>query len=149
MNESLWKYTTDASERMVYFVDLERVMSDYNNVQQYHMHQHIGNVALYLTGFFPDVIYKREKLKGAPSLKYFEAKGNSHFEAAATASLQYESDATPVLFKLSEYFSEIRSAINIYVDAYLKLHNSKNVLERIERQSITLDEESFKQTLDL
>ncbi len=30
MNESLWKYSTDASERMIYFVDLERVMSDYN-----------------------------------------------------------------------------------------------------------------------
>lgn len=146
-NYSLWRYSTDVSERMIYFVDLERIVNDYKDVRQYHMHQYIGNAALFLTGFFPDTIYRREQSHGAPSLGYYESMGYTHFEAAANASYQYETDVTPVLFTLSEYFTEVRSAINLYADAYMNLHNAKGILERIERQSATLDEESFRQSL--
>ncbi len=141
----LWQFASASGERMIYFVDMLQVMKDLKEVQQYYMHQHIGNVSLFLTGFFPDLIYQRNKRKGAPSLDYYESVGQTEFDAAAQSSFLYEADASPVLFKLAEYFTEVRSAINIYVDSYLNLHSRKSVLERIDRQSATLDEESFRE----
>ena len=148
-SRSLWRFATDSSERMIYFVDLQQVFRDLNEVQQYYLHQYIGNAALFLTGFFPDRLFQREKRNAAPSIGYYENLGESHFEAAASSSVYVESDVTPILHKLSEYFTEVRSAINVYVDTYVNLHNPTGVIERIERQSETLDEESFRSSLVL
>ncbi len=148
-SDVLWHFASASGEKMIYIVDMLQVMKDLKEVQQYYMHQYIGNVSLFLIGFFPDLIYQRNKRKGAPSFEYYENVGQSEFEAAAQSSLLYEADASPVLFKLAEYFTDVRSAINVYVDSYLSLHNRKSVLERIDRQSATLDEESFRELVKL
>ncbi|MBI3193161.1 MAG: hypothetical protein HYZ34_01695 [Ignavibacteriae bacterium] len=148
-SDILWHFASASGEKMIYIVDMLQVMKDLKEVQQYYMHQYIGNVSLFLTGFFPDLIFQRNKRKGAPSFDYYESVGQTEFEAAAQSSLLYEADASPVLFKLAEYFTDVRSAINVYVDSYLSLHSQKSVLKRIDRQSATLDEESFRELVKL
>ena len=78
-----------------------------------------------------------------------EQIGRSQYETAAEESHTYEAEATPVLNTLAERFVTIRAALNLHADAYLHLSRQKRTLGKIERQANTLDEQSFKESLDL
>jgi len=147
-SHTLWQLTSQG-EKMVYSVDLLNMIGDVDKHQQYYLRRYIGNSALFLTGFFPDYIFQRSKKKGAPPLEYYEKLGRTQFETAASDSLNYDAETAPVLNTLAERFVDIRSALNIYTDAYLHLNKKKHSLEIIERQAATLDEESFRQSLEL
>jgi len=147
-SHNLWQFSSK-DEKMVYSVDLLNMLGDVDKHQQYYLRRYIGNVTLFLTGFFPDYIFQRSKKKGAPPLEYYEKLGRTQFETAASDSLNYDIETAPVLNTLAERFVDIRSALNIYTDAYLHLNSKKHSLEIIERQVATLDEESFRQSLEL
>jgi hypothetical protein len=134
--------------KTVYLVDLLHLLADVGRPEQYILHRHIGNVSLFLTGFFPDFIFQRSRKIGAPSLSYYEQVGRSQYETAAGESLRYDGESAPVLARLAGQFNEIRSAINLYNDAYLHL-SSGHSIARIERQAGTLDEDHFRTSLDL
>jgi hypothetical protein len=134
--------------KTVYMVDLLKMLPDLGKAQQYFLRRYIGNVSLFLTGFFPDFIFRRSKDIGAPPLAYYERVGRAQYETAAEDSALYDSEAAPVLNTLAEHFIAVRSAMNVFTDAYLDLHNDKYALNRIQRQAATLDEESFRGSLD-
>ena len=146
-NRNMWQFAEGGPT--VYLVDLLNLLGDATRDQQYVLSRYIGNVSLFLTGFFPDFIYRRSKDIGAPPISYYEKVGRSQFESAAGESRRHDEEAAPVLSTLSERFIEIRSAINIYNDAYLHLSSRKHSLERVERQASTLDEENFRTSLEL
>lgn len=144
--EAFWRLAS-TEDKAIYGVDLIALLADVDKHQQYYLRRFIGNVSLFMTGFFPDFIFQRSRNRGAPSIQYYEAIGRRQYETAATDSLAYEANAAPVLITLAERFVEIRSAINVYTDAYLNLN--KRSPEMIRRQAATLDEESFRQSLEL
>ena len=146
--ESFWSLSS-SGDKTIYAVDLINLLGEVDKHQQYHLRRFIGNASLFLTGFFPDFIFQRSKQKGAPPIQYYEAIGRRQYESAATDSLSYEANAAPVLGTLAERFVEIRSAINVYTDAHLNLMNPKRSLDRLERQAATLDEDTFRQSLEL
>lgn len=148
-NHALWQLASTSEGKMVYFVDMLNLMTTLDRHQQYFLRRHIGNVSLFLTGFFPDFIFQRSQKQGAPSLEYYESVGRSQYESAAEDSTTYDASAGPVLNTLAERFVEIRSAINIYTDSYLHLSKSKHSFEQIQRQVSTLDNESLHQSLDI
>ncbi len=147
-SQPLWQVGSTEGGKMVYMVDLLRMLGDLDKPQQYFLKRYIGNVSLFLTGFFPDFIFQRSQNVGAPPMEYYERVGRAQFESAAGDSGAYDADAAPVLNVLAEQFVEVRSAINIFTDAYLNLE-SKNSLNRIQRQAATLDEDDFRRTLEL
>lgn len=148
-NRNLWHFTATEKGATVYLVDLLNLLGDAKRDQQYLLRRYIGNVSLFLTGFFPDFIFKRSKDIGAPPIEYYEKVGRSQFGTAADESRGVDGETTPVLMTLAERFIDIRSAINVYNDAYLHLHNKKNTLDMIERQGATLDDDSFRTSLEL
>ncbi len=147
-SKALWPPVHLEAGPMVYFVDLLKLLRDVDRHQQYFLRRYIGNVSLFLTGFFPDYIFRRSRRGGAPPIEYYQNIGRSQFETAAGESRAYDDAAAPVLSTLAERFVEIRSAMNVYSDAYLALRGSRSV-EVVERQAATLDEESFRQSLEL
>ena len=146
-SHSLWQFS-GKEERNVCGVDLLSLLADVDRHQQYFLRRHIGNVSLFLTGFFPDFIFQRSKKKGAPPIEYYENLGRSQYGTAADESLTYDANAAPVLNTLADRFGDIRAALNLYADSYLNLHNQKSAIDTIERQASTLDEESFRQSLE-
>jgi hypothetical protein len=148
-NHALWQLATTEGGKTVYFVDLLNMLSDVDKHRQYFLRRYIGNVSLFLTGFFPDHIFQRNKSKGSPPIEYYEKIGRTQYETAAGDSHNYDEEAVPVLNTLAERFVEIRSAINLYTDAYLSLNKKRHSTEVIERQIGTLDEQSFRQSLEL
>ena len=147
-HQALWSFS-QPGEKFIYAVDLLQLLGDVDKCQQYYLRRYIGNVSLFLTGFFPDAIFQRNKNQGAPSIQYYEQIGRAQYETAAGESRSYESDATPVLGILAEQFVVIRSALNLYTDAYFNLSAQKHSLQKIERQASTLDEESFRESLNM
>jgi hypothetical protein len=148
-NRNLWQFSTAEGGKAVYLVDLLNLLGDAKRDQQFLLRRYIGNVSLFLTGFFPDMIFQRCREIGAPPLQYYEQVGRSQFECAADDSRGYDEDSAPVFNTLAERFVEIRSAINVYNDAYLHLNSKKHSVDVIERQAATLDDENFRSTLDL
>ncbi len=148
-NENMWQKATTTDGKTVYLVDLLNLLGDADRHRQYVLRRYIGNVSLFLTGFFPDFIFQRCKRIGAPPLEYYERIGRSQYGTAADESFSYDESTSAVLNTLAERFIDIRSAINLYNDAYLHLNSRKFSLAMIERQAATLDDASFRQSLDL
>ena len=148
-NRTLWQLATTEGGKTVYFVDLLNMLGDVDKHRQYFLRRYIGNVSLFLTGFFPDHIFQRSKSKGAPPMEYYEKIGRTQYETAASDPHNYDEEAVPVLNTLAERFVEIRSAINLYTDAYLSLNKNKHSMDVVERQIGTLDEQSLRKSLEL
>lgn len=146
---SFWQAVPSEQGRTIYFVDLLQILSDVDKQQQYLLRRHIGNMSLFLTGFFPDFIFQRSRKRGAPSFQYYQDLGRAQFGTAAGDAHRYEEPAVPVLQTLSDRFVEIRTALNLYVDAYLRLDGRRSTIDVIERQAATLDDESFRTSIDL
>ncbi len=146
---AFWQEVPSGGGRTIYFLDLLQLLGDVDKQQQYFLRRHIGNVSLFLTGFFPDFIFQRSRKRGAPSLKYYQDIGRAQFGTAAGDARRFEEPAVPVLRALSERFVEIRTALNLYVDSYLRLDARRSPLDVIERQAATLDDESFRTSIDL
>lgn len=147
--QAMWQLGSVRGAQSVYVVDLLSMLNDLDAEHHYYLRRYIGNVTLFLTGFFPDFIFQRSKRKGAPPLEYYERIGQNQFEQVIVQSYEYDADAASVFPILAERFVPIRMAINIFNDAYLKLRNPSASLETIERQIATLDEESLKKSLEL
>lgn len=133
--------------RTLYMTDLLSTLSEVDAAQQYYLRRYIGNAALFLTGFFPDFLFRRSRERSAPPLTYFEAIGRSQFTTAAGTSTAYDGEAGPVLSTLAERFVEVRCAINVFTDAYLNLAGGRT-LDVLRRQVETLDEEGLRDSLD-
>jgi hypothetical protein len=147
--QAMWHLSSAPGAKSVYVVDLLSMLNDLDAAHHYHLRRYIGNVALFLTGFFPDFIYQRSKKKGAPPLEYYERIGQNQFECVIDQSYEYDADAASVFTVLADRFVQIRMAINVYSDAYFKLRNPSSSLDTIERQIATLDDESFRQSLEM
>jgi hypothetical protein len=145
----MWHLGSVRGAKTVYLVDLFSLVNELRAEHHYHLRRYIGNVTLFLTGFFPDFIYQRSKKKGAPPLAYYERVGQMQFEHVIDQSYEYDTGAASVFSVLADRFVQIRMAINVFNDAYFKLRNPNVSLDTIERQIATLDDESLRKTLEL
>lgn len=148
-SDALWQHAGADGGKVPYMVDLLNTLSEADRARQYHLRRHIGNVTLFLTGFYPDYIFRRSKDRSAPPLTYYEAIGRSQFGTAAESSSGCDASAAPVLNTLAERFVDVRCAMNVYADAYLNVQGKGRTLETIQRQAETLDEAGFRESLDL
>src|SRR5438094_403543 len=57
-NQALWHVGGSEGGKTVYMVELLRMLQDLDRPQQYYLRRYIGNVSLFLTGFFPDFIFQ-------------------------------------------------------------------------------------------
>lgn len=147
-NEALWHPASTAGGKTIYLVDLLTLKQELGEEQQYYLSRYIGDVTLFMTAFFPDFIFRRNKMKGAPAIEYYENIGRGEFDAAATRASSFDEEAGPILASLAEQFVRVRSALNVFIDMYLALGKGRNQLARIERQASTLGENFFRRSLD-
>lgn len=80
---------------------------------------HLGNVALWLAGLFPDWIAHRQHRRGGPALSYYEALGARGFRMAADHRLARAYDLDDVFDVAADAFPRLRTALNRLADAAL------------------------------
>lgn len=122
----------------VYLVDLVREMSEARTAEDaFALQTEIGDVALYLTGVFPDWIHHRHIYgRRAVGLAYYEEMGRRHYALAAASDAAARHDLGQVLDYMAERFVELRQSLNDLVDEHLHLAPRPESIERLCRQAL-------------
>lgn len=102
-----------------YIVDLIAALQEHGAEGRFHIHTHIANYALFLTGIFPEHIDHRRRRRGAPGIRYYEAIGQANYEVVSGLHLAGEYELREVFERLAQWFSQIRLALNDLGDRFL------------------------------
>lgn len=137
--ERLRSQDEPAPRSFVYLVDLiESARRARDARAAFAMEARIGDVALFLTGVFPDAIYHRQTYgRRLPGLEYYEAVGRSGYHSAAQHPPPRHAELAQVLALLASRFSALRKALNDLSDTYFCLtRGNGESVDRLLRQAL-------------
>ena len=122
------------SDDQVYdtLAELAGDIEDPDGQRSFLVRTHLGNYALWVSGFFPDFIEHRRWRKGGPNLDYFEEMGRRGFQLAADHRLAEEHGLATLYATAAERFGILRVALNSVSDALF--FPSVQTPERLMRQ---------------
>lgn len=121
-----------------YLVDLVVAMSEARTAEDaFQLQTEIGDVALYLSGVFPDWIYHRETVGRRPvSIGYYERMGRAHWLAASRTAAAERYELGDVLEYMAARFPAMRQALNDLVDDHLDLARRPGGPDTLCRQAL-------------
>jgi hypothetical protein len=99
--------------------DLAADLDDPDGRRSFLVRTHLGNYALWVSGFFPDHIEHRRWRRGGPDLDYFEEMGRKGFQLAADHRLAEDHGLATLFATAAERFGLLRAALNDVSDALL------------------------------
>jgi hypothetical protein len=123
-------------ERMpetIYLADIMLELERARGEREFALRAHLGNVALWIGGIFPDFITHRVQRRGAPPLSYYDEMGAAGFRSAATMDLALKYDVGDLFLRFADQFTSVRSALNGLSDALFFPHPPDTV-ERVLRE---------------
>lgn len=120
----------------VYLVDLVKAAREAPDGRAaFAMEARIGDVALFLTGVFPDAIHHRHTYgRRTTGLDYYEAVGRSGYRSASQHPPAGHADLAPVLGYLAAEFRGLRRALNELSDTWF--WTGPEPVERLIRQAL-------------
>jgi hypothetical protein len=98
--------------------------------QAYLVRVHMANYALFLSGMFAERVNAHEQRRGAPSLDYYEAVGQSTFRSVAHHPQARRTQLEMIFRMLGEEFRRVRVALNDLTTTLLHLHETPSILIR-------------------
>jgi hypothetical protein len=110
-------------------LELERARGE----REFQLRAHLGNLALWLAGIFPDFITHRVQRRGAPPISYYDALGASGFRSAAGMDIALRHGLGDLFLSFSDQFSNVRTALNGLSDALFFPH-PRDTVERVLRE---------------
>ncbi len=128
-----------APRSFVYLVDLiEAVRRARSQQAAFAMEARIGDVALFLSGVFPDAIYHRQTYgRRLPGIEYYEAVGRSGYSSAAQHPPMRHAELGEVLGFMASEFKLLRRALNDLSDGYFCMTRGKGEsVDRVLRQAL-------------
>jgi len=117
-----------------YLVDIVHDMSDASGRRGFLLRAHLGNLALWLSGLFPDWISHRVQRKGGPDLRYYEQMGQTGFSLAADDPFARRQQLDGLYRDAAEAFLPMRRALNSFSDRFLT-PRPESPVDRILRQA--------------
>lgn len=116
-----------------YLVDVLAELDRARGEREFLLRLHLGNVALWLAGVFPDHITHRVQRRGAPPLAYYDQMGASGFRAAASMHMALQHGLGDLFLLIADRFSDVRSALNGLSDT-LFFPQPQDAVERLLRE---------------
>jgi hypothetical protein len=110
-------------------VELEKARGE----REFRLRAHLGNLALWLGGVFPDAITYRVQRRGAPPMSYYDQLGAAGFRSAAGMDSAIRYGLGDVFIRAADEFTNIRSALNGLSDALFFPH-PRDTVERMLRE---------------
>jgi hypothetical protein len=120
-------------EAFYYLVDLIQALEASSGRRAFLLNAHLGNLAHWLSGVFPDHITARVQRRGAPGLDYYETIGAAGFRSAAESRDAEDLGLDHVLRSCAISFPALRTALNRIADRYL-FGVADDPVERLLRQ---------------
>lgn len=118
-----------------YLTDMMLDFVDATSHEAFLIRSHLGNYALFMTGVFPDWIYRRATYgRKAPGFEYYEKMGSSSYRWASQHQLALKYSLTGILTKLADSFRPVRIALNTLADNYIVLDQRPDRLDKMLRQ---------------
>jgi hypothetical protein len=100
----------------LYWIDLLESLEHVTGRDRFYKILDWANLALFITGVFPDYIEKRVARCGAPSLPFYESVGASCYRMVQGHALADEFNLKSVFSALGDAFSVARQALNVLRD---------------------------------
>jgi hypothetical protein len=116
-----------------YLADILDELDRARGEREFMLRAHLGNVALWLAGLFPDFVAHRVQRRGAPPLSYYDELGAAGFRSAAGMELALRYDVGDLFLRFADQFSSVRSALNGLSDALFFPHPG-DAVERLLRE---------------
>lgn len=126
-------FPTPGPERGIYLVDVLAELERAHGEREFQLRAHLGNLALWLAGIFPDHIAHRVQRRGAPPLSYYDELGAAGFRGAAGMDLALRYGLGDLFVRAADEFTAVRSALNGLSDA-LFFPQPKDAVERVLRE---------------
>ena len=114
-----------------YFIDMLAALQTADERTSFLIRVHIGNHSLFLSGVFPARIRFQAERRGAPSLKYYEGLGRTHYRAASDHQLARRYELAGIFDTLSERFETTRLALNDMADRFFSIGDSNSAIEEL------------------
>lgn len=105
-------------ERFHYLVDIVAALDTAHGRRSFLLRVHLGNLALWFSGLFPDRITAREQRRGAPGLGYYEDLGRTGYRMAAQTRDATDCGLDSLLRGCAEAFPLLRVTLNRISDRY-------------------------------
>ena len=117
----------------LYLVDILTELERARGEREFELRAHLGNLALWLGGIFPDHIAHRVQRRGAPPLSYYDEMGAAGFRGAAGMQMALQYGVGDLFVRFADQFTEVRSALNGLSDA-LFFPQPTDAIERVLRE---------------
>lgn len=118
-----------------YFTDMMQDFVDAPPPDDFLIRSHMGNYALFMTGFYPDYIFRKSTYgRKAPGFDYYEEMGSSSFRWASKHTMATKLSLEDILANLSERFRQVRLALNQISDEYISLDDRADYMDKMLRQ---------------
>ena len=126
-------FRREALPDTIYLTDILKEIDRARGEREFALRVHLGHVALWLGGVFPDFITARVQRRGAPPISYYDEMGAGGFRTAAAMDIAFRQDVGELLLHFADRFVDVRSALNGLSDA-LFFPNASNPVERVLRE---------------
>lgn len=118
-----------------YLTDMMTDFVEASSPQDFLIRSHLGNYALFMTGLFPDFIYRKATYgRKAPGFEYYEKMGRSSYHWASQHQMAVKYSLVKILATLAERFRNVRIALNTLADNYVALQEGAGSLDKTLRQ---------------
>lgn len=128
-----YRVEAEDSTELRYLVDHVEALSTAQGRRAFLIEAHLGELALWLSGLFPDWIEHRRNRRGAPGLSYYEEMGSGGYRRAASYSDAERSGLGRVYRSCADNFGVLRIALNRLSDRHL-FPSAGNGVARLLRQ---------------
>lgn len=119
LRDRAWRVGATDDEVYTTLAELFADVDDPDGRRSFLVRTHLGNYALWMSGFFPDHIAHRRWRRGGPDLDYFEEMGRRGFRLAADHRLAENNGMATLYATAAERFGLLRTALNDVSDALL------------------------------
>ena len=119
LRDRAWRVSGADDQVYVALTDLVADLDDPDARRSFLVRTHLGNYALWVSGFFPDYVEHRKWRRGGPDLEYYEEVGRRGFQLAADHRLAENHGLATLYATAAERFGLLRAALNDVSDTLL------------------------------
>jgi hypothetical protein len=119
LRDRAWRVSESDDQTYRALVDIAADLDDPDARRSFLVRTHLGNYALWVSGFFPDYVEYRRWHRGGPDLDYYEEMGRRGFQLAADHRLAENHGMATLYATAAERFGLLRAALNDVSDALL------------------------------
>lgn len=107
------------TEQFFYLVDVIAALETAGGRRAFMLRAYLGEMALWMTGMFPDRVGARVQRRGAPGMRYYEEVGAAGYRLAASSEDAAAQGLDDIFQQCARLFPLLRVTLNRVSDRYL------------------------------